>query len=142
MAENIPSSILETPTKQSESSMAIVQETPSKKKTPRQLDTPSKRKSSMFHESILENEPAPVAPSSPKPSLPTHPSRVSAEMGKCHRQVPLSRDPRINGSTYTKVDVNHDSRDSHELFLLGDGEKKVEMTPVTRRTYRITQVHS
>ncbi|KAK3701080.1 DNA-directed RNA polymerase II core subunit [Vermiconidia calcicola] len=43
------------------------------------------------------------------------------------------KDPRIHGNTGTKVDVVIDQPpDRHELFLLDDGEKKVEYEPETR----------
>lgn len=41
-------------------------------------------------------------------------------------------DPRISGSTETNVKPEIDVPDRHELFLLGDGERKVEMETVTR----------
>lgn len=41
-------------------------------------------------------------------------------------------DPRIRGSTQTNVKAEVDPLDRHELFLLGDGEKKVVMETVTR----------
>ena len=43
-------------------------------------------------------------------------------------------DPRVHGNIGTKVDVTADiPPDRYELFLLGDGEKKVEYDPETRR---------
>lgn len=48
-------------------------------------------------------------------------------------------DGRIAGSTWTKVKPHDfDIPDRHELFLLADGEKKVEMETVTRE-YNHTQ---
>lgn len=41
-------------------------------------------------------------------------------------------DPRVHGNVGTKVDVTTDVPDRYELFLLGDGEKKVEYEPETR----------
>ncbi|KAK5164068.1 DNA-directed RNA polymerase II core subunit [Saxophila tyrrhenica] len=44
-----------------------------------------------------------------------------------------SLDPRINGNVGTKIDVLADlPPDRYELFLLEDGEKKVEFEPETR----------
>jgi hypothetical protein len=42
-------------------------------------------------------------------------------------------DPRMNGSTWTNVKPEIDIPDRHELFLLADGERKVEMETVTRK---------
>lgn len=42
-------------------------------------------------------------------------------------------DPRIRGSTWTNVKPEIDIPDRHELFLLADGERKVEMETVTRK---------
>jgi hypothetical protein len=42
-------------------------------------------------------------------------------------------DPRIHGSTWTNVKAEIDIPDRHELFLLADGERKVEMETVTRK---------
>ena len=43
------------------------------------------------------------------------------------------KDPRIHGNAGTKVQVQHDlPPDRHELFLLDEGEKKVEHEPETR----------
>ena len=45
-------------------------------------------------------------------------------------------DPRINGNVGTKIDVSADQPpDRYELFLLGDGEKKVEYEPETRELH-------
>lgn len=41
-------------------------------------------------------------------------------------------DARIHGSTYSRVRSEIDMPDRHELFLLGEGEKKVEMETITR----------
>lgn len=41
--------------------------------------------------------------------------------------------PRIRGSTWTNVKPEIDEVDRHELFLLADGERKVEMETVTRK---------
>jgi hypothetical protein len=43
-------------------------------------------------------------------------------------------DPRIGGSTWTNVKPEIDELDRHELFLLADGERKVEMETVTRKS--------
>lgn len=44
-----------------------------------------------------------------------------------------NKDPRINGNVGTKIDVADDQPlDRHELFLLEEGEKKVEFEPETR----------
>jgi hypothetical protein len=43
-------------------------------------------------------------------------------------------DPRIKGSTWTNVKPEVDIPDRHELFLLADGERKVEMETVTRKS--------
>lgn len=57
-----------------------------------------------------------------------------ARMGQYATRTPGVKDPRIAGSTWTKVKPNDfDIPDRHELFLLGDGEKKVEMETVTRK---------
>lgn len=46
----------------------------------------------------------------------------------------MNKDPRINGNVGTKIDVLADQPpDRHELFLLEDGEKKVELEPETRK---------
>lgn len=52
-------------------------------------------------------------------------------------------DPRKNGSTWTNVKPEIDVLDRHELFLLADGERKVEMETVTRkfRQIYITALH-
>jgi hypothetical protein len=42
-------------------------------------------------------------------------------------------DARIAGSTWTNVKPEIDEPDRHELFLLADGERKVEMETVTRK---------
>lgn len=42
-------------------------------------------------------------------------------------------DPRVRGSTWTNVKPEIDIPDRHELFLLADGERKVEMETVTRK---------
>ena len=42
-------------------------------------------------------------------------------------------DPRINGNVGTKIDIDIPP-DRHELFLLDDGEKKVEYDPETRKS--------
>lgn len=42
-------------------------------------------------------------------------------------------DPRIYGSTWTNVKAEINIPDRHELFLLADGERKVEMETVTRK---------
>lgn len=42
-------------------------------------------------------------------------------------------DPRVHGSTWTNVKAEIDVPDRHELFLLADGERKVEMETVTRK---------
>ena len=42
-------------------------------------------------------------------------------------------DPRINGNVGTKIDIDVPP-DRHELFLLEDGEKKVEYEPETRKS--------
>lgn len=43
------------------------------------------------------------------------------------------KDPRTHGNVGTKVDILADLADErHELFLLEDGEKKVEVDPETR----------
>lgn len=42
-------------------------------------------------------------------------------------------DARRTGSTWTNVKVEVDEIDRHELYLLGEGEKKVEVEPVTRK---------
>jgi hypothetical protein len=42
-------------------------------------------------------------------------------------------DARIRGSTWTNVKPEIDGPDRHELFLLADGERKVEMETVTRK---------
>jgi hypothetical protein len=42
-------------------------------------------------------------------------------------------DPRMHGSTWTNVKPEIDIPDRHELFLLADGERKVEMETVTRK---------
>lgn len=44
------------------------------------------------------------------------------------------KDPRIRGSTWTNVKAEIDIPDRHELFLLADGERKVEMETVTRKS--------
>lgn len=45
----------------------------------------------------------------------------------------MNRDPRIHGNVGTRIDVMADlPPDRHELFLLEDGEKKVEFEPETR----------
>jgi hypothetical protein len=41
--------------------------------------------------------------------------------------------PRIRGSTWTNVKPEIDEPPRHELFLLADGERKVEMETVTRK---------
>ena len=44
-----------------------------------------------------------------------------------------NKDPRTHGNVGTKVDVTDDlPPDRHELFLLDEGEKKVEYEPETR----------
>ncbi len=44
-----------------------------------------------------------------------------------------TQDPRIHGNTGAQIDPTEDSPpERHELFLLGDGEKKVEYEPETR----------
>ena len=43
-------------------------------------------------------------------------------------------DPRTRGSTWTNVKPEIDVPDRHELFLLADGERKVEMETVTRKS--------
>lgn len=43
-------------------------------------------------------------------------------------------DARICGSTWTNVKTDFDKFDRHELFLLGEGERKVEMEVVTRKS--------
>lgn len=44
------------------------------------------------------------------------------------------RDPRVHGNVGTKIDVSADlPPPRYELFLLGDGEKKVEYDPETRK---------
>jgi hypothetical protein len=50
-------------------------------------------------------------------------------------------DSHRNASTWSNVKPEIDIPDRHELFLLGDGERKVEMETVTRksRPYRIAQ---
>lgn len=42
-------------------------------------------------------------------------------------------DPRVNGSTETKIKAEVDGLDRHELFLLAEGEKKIEYETVTRK---------
>lgn len=45
----------------------------------------------------------------------------------------LVTDPRVNGNVGSEIDVSADlPPDRYELFLLGDGEKKVEYEPETR----------
>jgi hypothetical protein len=39
----------------------------------------------------------------------------------------------MHGSTWTNVKPEIDIPDRHELFLLADGERKVEMETVTRK---------
>lgn len=63
------------------------------------------------------------------PSL-IHPSRIADSYD---RNVAGTHDSRRNGCTWTKVKVDEDHPDRHELFLLGDGEKKVEVEAVTRK---------
>jgi len=53
-------------------------------------------------------------------------------LGNYATRIPAVRDPRIKGSTETNVKTEVDTTDRHELFLLADGEKKVEMETVTR----------
>ena len=43
-------------------------------------------------------------------------------------------DPRLFGSTETNVKAEINIPDRHELFLLADGERKVEMETVTRES--------
>lgn len=43
-------------------------------------------------------------------------------------------DPRTRGSTWTNVKPEIDELPRHELFLLADGERKVEMETVTRKS--------
>jgi len=43
-------------------------------------------------------------------------------------------DPRTRGSTWTNVKPEVDELPRHELFLLADGERKVEMETVTRKS--------
>lgn len=45
-------------------------------------------------------------------------------------------DARIRGSTWTNVKPEIDIPDRHELFLLADGERKIEMETVTRKSMR------
>lgn len=47
-------------------------------------------------------------------------------------RVSYVRDPRIGGNTCTKVEPAVDLVHSTEIFLLEDGEKKVEIEPETR----------
>ena len=42
------------------------------------------------------------------------------------------KDPRVHGNVGTKIDIDQPP-DRYELFLLGDGEKKVEFEPETRK---------
>ena len=53
-----------------------------------------------------------------------------------------NKDPRINGNVGTKVDVTDDlPPERHELFLLSDGEKKVEYEPETRTFYPTHEIN-
>jgi len=61
-----------------------------------------------------------------------------ARMGQYVTRTPGVKDPRIAGSTYSKVKPHDfDIPDRHELFLLADGEKKVEMETVTREYHHM-----
>jgi hypothetical protein len=54
----------------------------------------------------------------------------------------MNKDPRINGNVGTKIDVTSDQPpDRHELFLLEDGEKKVEFEPETRKHLPTSSAH-
>ena len=63
----------------------------------------------------------------------------------CHAsygtRVPIVRDARVSGPTETKVKAEIDVLDRHELFLLADGEKKIEYETVTRK-HTPTRAHS
>lgn len=49
----------------------------------------------------------------------------------------------MHGNVGTKVDIQADlPLDRYELFLLGDGEKKVGYEPETRKRYRRSFVRS
>ena len=51
----------------------------------------------------------------------------------------ISHDPTIHGAVGSKMDKYDSQLDRHELFLLEDGEKKVEFEPETRKSSYILQ---
>jgi DNA-directed RNA polymerase II subunit RPB11 len=63
---------------------------------------------------------------------PPRPARIQ-RMGQYAIRYSSVLDPRIKGSTWTNVKPEIDEVDRHELFLLADGERKVEMETVTRK---------
>ena len=63
---------------------------------------------------------------------PPRPVRIQ-RMGQYAIRYSGALDPRISGSTWTNVKPEIDEPDRHELFLLADGERKVEMETVTRK---------
>ncbi|KAM0701472.1 hypothetical protein Q7P35_011834 [Cladosporium inversicolor] len=62
---------------------------------------------------------------------PPRPVRIQ-RMGQYAIRYSGTLDPRISGSTWTNVKPEIDEPDRHELFLLADGERKVEMETVTQ----------
>lgn len=66
---------------------------------------------------------------------PPHPAKIQriGPYASCYSGGSGVLNPRIRGSTWTNVKPEIDEVDRHELFLLADGERKVEMETVTRK---------
>ena len=66
---------------------------------------------------------------------PPSPAKVQriGPYASCYSGVKGTLDARIAGSTWTNVKPEIDEPDRHELFLLADCERKVEMETVTRK---------
>lgn len=60
--------------------------------------------------------------------------RAPLPVGRSNHQCGHSivTDPRLHGNVGTKIEIDIPP-DRHELFLLDDGEKKIEYEPETRK---------
>ncbi|GAB7334097.1 hypothetical protein MBLNU13_g06174t1 [Cladosporium sp. NU13] len=65
---------------------------------------------------------------------PPRPAKIQriGPYASCYSGGPGVLNPRIRGSTWTNVKPEIDELPRHELFLLADGERKVEMETVTQ----------
>lgn len=96
-------------------------------------DTANESRSVRFAGHSLHDE----AAASTRPALSKRPANIQRFNSYAARHSTVM-DPRIGGSTWTNVKPEIDLVDRHELFLLGDGEKKVEMETVTRESSHIS----